>query len=215
MLRRQRCLLRIFANYRPGSFLFTKFGNLEEYAFRKYVIYNVRKVISWPQPADLSKADFSILWVWSRTQLFMRNLNKLDLHPRWADQDSSLFCKTGFWLGPNYAVNVIDTINTVKRKSCKLQSALVLLSSRLFFSDRWIKKRLIGLTLFDCRQVCNTRETKQALQSLDFDFFRCASISWFQVVSQWVSESFMFFGFPVNQVKQVMQVMQVINDNQW
>ena len=100
----------------------------------------------------------------------MRNLNKLDLHPRCADQDSSIFCKTRFWLGPNYAVNVIDTINTVKRKSCKLQSALVLLSSRLFFSDRWIKKRLIGLRLFDCRQVCNTRETEQALQSLDFDF---------------------------------------------
>ena len=94
------------------------------------MICNVRKVISWPQPAaaDLSKADFSILWVWSSTQLFMRNLNKLDLHPRCADQDSSLFCKTGFWLGPNYAVNVIDTINTVKRKSCKLQSAFVLLS---------------------------------------------------------------------------------------
>ena len=37
-------------------------------------------------------------------------------------------------------------------------------------------------------------------------FFRCASISWFQVVSEWL----IFFGFPVNQVIPVIPVSQVI-----
>ena len=40
--------------------------------------------------------------------------------------------------------------------------------------------------------------------------FRCASISWFEVFSQWVSQSLMFFGFPVNQVIPVIPVSQVI-----
>ena len=42
------------------------------------------------------------------------------------------------------------------------------------------------------------------------DIFRCASISWFQVVSQWVSQWGMFFGFPVSQVILVISVSQVI-----
>ena len=42
-----------------------------------------------------------------------------------------------------------------------------------------------------------------------FGLFRCASISWFEVVSKSVSKWY-FFGFPVNQVIPVFPVSQVI-----
>ena len=56
-----------------------------------------------------------------------------------------------------------------------------------------VSKRLTNVeTAQACAEYCAS--SKGSLRARKVQFFRCASISWCQVVSQWVSESVMFFG---------------------